>query len=88
MSNKPFEPIKLKVRQDGDVIRASIAMTDGTAEYEIGTLSTVIAQQNRKYFDSWVACCTEIMKVEVERITGVKVSAVEQRKPNDPHERN
>ena len=48
-------PAYLKIRADEEagVIRAWIAMTDGSMEVEISTLSINLASEDKELFDDW-----------------------------------
>lgn len=78
-------PCYLKIRQDNDagVVRAWFALTDGSFEVEVATISLNILQDFPEEFKVWKEMLARINKKGIEKTLGIKVVSSYERKPNE-----
>ena len=77
--------VKLKIQTDrkAGIVRAYIAMTDGSQQVEISTFNLSVLQEHEQNFEDWKAALCQVMKRMVERVAGVLVERMEDRVPNE-----
>lgn len=78
-------PCYLKIRADeeANVIRAWYAMTDGSEEREVATLSIHLANEDKQAYLDWVSVLKAAHVRFIESVSGLKVMTVHHRKPCD-----